>query len=158
MLRYRPFLILLITALSLNGSSQQPPAEIPPPTIRVTTHMVLVAVVVTDKQGNAVPGLRAEDFVHEENGKSQKIVSVTTPPQTEPAALPPGIYSNRAQFRSPGGPITVMLLDVINTAFSDQAYARRQTLSFVRDQYKPGQRMAVFHSDRFPERSAGLHQ
>jgi VWFA-related protein len=37
-----------------------------------------------------------------------------------------------------------MLLDVVNTAFSDQAYARRQMLSFVRDQYKPGQRMAVF--------------
>jgi VWFA-related protein len=106
--------------------------------------MVLVDVVVTDKQGNPVPGLRAEDFALEENGKSQKIISVTTPPQTEPAALPPGIYSNRAQFRSPGGPITVMLLDVINTAFSDQGYARRQMLSFVRDQYKPGQRMAVF--------------
>jgi len=144
MLRYRPLLIALITFLSLNGSSQQPPAEIPPPTIRVTTHMVLVDVVVTDKQGNAIPGLRGEDFALEENGKSQKIVAVTTPPQNEPAALPPGIYSNRAQFRSPGGPITVMLLDVINTAFSDQAYARRQMLSFVRDQYKPGQRMAVF--------------
>jgi len=145
-LRRNPRLIpIVLTAfLSLNGSSQQPPAEIPPPTIRVTTHMVLVDVVVTDKQGNPVPGLRAEDFALEENGKSQKIVAVTTPPQNEPAALPPGIYSNRAQFRSPGGPITVMLLDVINTAFSDQAYARRQMLSFVRDQYKPGQRMAVF--------------
>jgi VWFA-related protein len=38
----------------------------------------------------------------------------------------------------------VMLLDVINTAFSDQAYARRQMLKFVQDQYKPGQRMAVY--------------
>jgi VWFA-related protein len=142
--RCQPILIALITLVTLHGSSQQPPAEIPPPTIRVTTHMVLVDVVVTDKQGNAIPGLRAEDFALEENGKSQKIVAVTTPPQNEPTALPPGIYSNRAQFRSPGGPITVMLLDVINTAFSDQAYARRQMLSFVRDQYKPGQRMAVF--------------
>ena len=38
----------------------------------------------------------------------------------------------------------MLLLDVINTAFSDQAYARRQMLAFVRDQYKPGQRMAIF--------------
>src|SRR5256712_1221688 len=37
-----------------------------------------------------------------------------------------------------------MLLDAINTPFSDQAYARRQMLSFVQDQYKPDQRMAVF--------------
>jgi len=37
-----------------------------------------------------------------------------------------------------------MLLDAINTPFSDQAYARRQMLNFVQDQYKPDQRMAVF--------------
>ncbi len=140
----RRFLPVLIALFSINGSAQQSSNEIPPPTIRVTTHMVLVDVVVTDKQGSSVPGLKAEDFVVEENGKSQKIVAVTTPPQSEPATLPPGIYSNRPQFRSPGGPITVMLLDVINTPFSDQAYARRQMLSFVRDQYKPGQRMAIF--------------
>jgi len=46
--------------------------EVPPPTIRVSTHMVLVDVVVTDKQGKAVQGLHAEDFVIEENGKQQK--------------------------------------------------------------------------------------
>jgi len=49
--------------------------------------------------------------------------------------LPPGIYSNRPQYRSPGGPVTVMLLDAVNTPFSDQGYARRQMLSFVQKQY-----------------------
>src|SRR5438309_9441325 len=37
-----------------------------------------------------------------------------------------------------------MLLDAINTTFSEHDYARRQMLSFVQDQYKPDQRMAVF--------------
>lgn len=136
---------VLVLTFCLPASSQQNPSDVPPPTIRVTTHMVLVDVVVTDKQGNAVPGLHAEDFALEENGKPQKIAAFSLPAESAaPLSLPPGIYSNRAQFRSPGGPITLVLLDVINTAFSDQAYARHQMLNFVRDQYKPGQRMAIF--------------
>jgi hypothetical protein len=41
-------------------------ANVPAPTIRVSTHLVLVDVVVTDKQGKHVNGLRAEDFVLQE--------------------------------------------------------------------------------------------
>jgi len=109
--------------------------------------MVLVDVVVTDKQGNAITGLHPDDFIVEENSKAQKISSLTTPADNAPAAvpeLPPGIYSNRPQYRSPGAPITIMLLDALNTPFTDQAYARRQMLAFVKEQFKPSDRMAVF--------------
>jgi VWFA-related protein len=108
--------------------------------------MVLVDVVVTDKQGKAVPGLHPEDFVMEENGKAQKIAGVTTAAENAPhapAELPPGIYSNRPQYRA-SGPITVMLLDALNTPYTDQAYARRQMLRFVKEQFKVGDRMGVF--------------
>src|SRR5439155_21740949 len=140
-------------------AAQQTSTEVPAPTIRVTTHLVLIDAVATDKQGNPIAGLHPEDFVVEENGKAQKIATFAGPVQTAsaPASLPPGIYSNRSQYRSTGGPVTVMLLDAINTPFSDQAYARRQMLSFVQDQYKPDQRMAVFNSHRLTERIAGLH-
>ncbi len=138
----------MLAATSLFAQqAQQAPTPIPPPTIRVTTHMVLVDAVVTDKQGKAITGLKAEDFVIEERGKAQKIASLTTPADTAPAPgpqLPPGIYSNKPQYRSTGGPITVMLLDALNTPFTDQAYARRQMLAFVKDQFKPADRMAVF--------------
>ena len=137
---------LLLAASVGAQQSQQAAPSIPPPTIRVTTHMVLVDAVVTDKQGKAITGLRPEDFVVEENGKAQKIVSLTTPADNAPPAapLPPGIYSNRPQDRSPGRPITVMLLDAVNTPFTDQSYARRQMLEFVKEQFKPADRMAVF--------------
>src|SRR5437667_12517119 len=126
-------------------AAQQTSTELPAPTIRVTTHLVLIDAVVTDKQGNPIAGLRPEDFVVEENGTAQKIATFAGPVESTagPASLPPGIYSNRSQYRSTG-PVTVMLLDAINTPFSDQAYARRQMLSFVQDQYKPDQRKAVF--------------
>jgi VWFA-related protein len=38
----------------------------------------------------------------------------------------------------------VLLLDAANTPFKDQAYARQQMLKFVKEQYQPGQRIAVF--------------
>jgi VWFA-related protein len=107
--------------------------------------MVLVDVVVTDKQGKPISGLHPEDFVIEENGKQQKIAAFTTPAENSPApeTLPPGIYSNRAQYRSPGMPITVLLLDAINTPFKDQAYARNQMLKFAKENLKPNERVAV---------------
>ena len=141
-------LLAMLAAQNAVLAQQSPDAQVPAPTIRVTTHMVLVDVVVTDKQGKPVLGLEPENFALEENGKAQKIAAFVTPEQNQPPApgptLPPGIYSNRAQYRAPGGPITVLLLDATNTQFKDQAYARRQMLRFVREQYKPGQRMAVF--------------
>ena len=138
----------LFACFAVPALAQTPPASEPPaPSIRVTTHMVLVDVVVTDKQGKPVPGLHPEDFVMEENGKVQKIANMATPAENAPhppAELPPGIYSNRPQYRSAGGPITVMLLDALNTPFTDQAYARGQMLRFLKEQYKPGERMGIF--------------
>jgi VWFA-related protein len=135
--------VSVVTCLQAQAPSG---SEVPPPTIRVSTHLVLVDVVVTDKQGKPVSGLHADDFTVEENGKQQKISTFATPEENNatPPALPPGIYSNRAQYRSPGGPITVLLLDAINTPFKDQAYARFQMLKFVKENFKPGERMGVF--------------
>jgi len=81
-------------------AAQQTSTEVPAPTIRVTTHLVLIDAVVTDKQGNPIAGLHPEDFVVEENGKAQKIATFAGPVQTAsaPASLPPGIYSNRSQI------------------------------------------------------------
>ena len=130
----------------LHAQSQRAASEPPIPTIRVNTHLVLVDVVVTDKSGKRVQGLKAEDFNLQEKGKNQKISVFTSAAENKQAAapkLPPGIYSNKPEYRSPGGPVVVILLDAVNTPFKDQAYARQQMLEFVRNQYKPGQKTAV---------------
>jgi len=146
--RLRQSAIFLLAGVALSAQqAQQAAPTIPAPTIRVTTHMVLVDAVVTDKQGKPITGLKPDDFVVEESGKPQKIASLTSAAENGAGGaqvLPPGIYSNEAQYRSPGAPITVMLLDALNTSFTDQAYARRQMLAFVRDQFKPTDRMGVF--------------
>ena len=142
--------LLALVSMVTGGWFQSPaPSEskIPVPTIRVSTHLVLIDVVVTDKQGKPVSGLRPEDFMVQEKGKTQKVAFFTSPgeAQRRPAPqLPPGIYSNKPEYRSPGGPLVVLLLDAANTPFKDQAYARQQMLRFVREEYKPGQRTAIF--------------
>jgi len=139
---------ILAIAMIAGGWFQAAPStsEVPAPTIRVSTHLVLVDVVVTDKQGKPVTGLHQEDFVVQEKGKNQKIAFFTSqrePQSQPPPVLPPGIYSNKPEYRSPGGPVVVLLLDAANTPFKDQAYARQQMLKFVKEEYKPGQHTAV---------------
>src|SRR4051812_14791734 len=137
---------LLISTTKVQGQGPTSNQAGATPTIRVNTRLVLVDVVVKDKKGNAITGLKAEDFSVQEKGKTQKIAFLTTPGEAEKQAaseLPPGIYSNRPEYRSPGGPLTILLIDAANTPFKDQAYARQQMLQFIKQQYKPGQRMAV---------------
>jgi hypothetical protein len=72
------------------------------PTIRVNTRLVLVDVVVTDRKGQPVTGLKPEDFVLEENGKKQKISTFTTPEDTAKPRRPrryPGHLLQRSRLR-----------------------------------------------------------
>jgi VWFA-related protein len=118
------------------------------PLFRASTHLTLLDVVVTDKNGNPVAGLRLEDFTLKEDGKGQTIASLTPPnaaqSQASPPPLPPNVYSNAPAYRLPGTTPTVIVLDAVNTPSTDQFYARREMLSYVKQQYKPGQRMAIF--------------
>ncbi|HYU46075.1 MAG TPA: VWA domain-containing protein [Terriglobales bacterium] len=131
---------------SLLSAQQASPTEVPSITIRATTRLVVVDVVVTNKQGQPVPGLKAEDFTVEENGKKQKI-SVFVPPlvtsQKAPTAAPPGILSNHPENVGPAGIPTVLILDAANSPFKDQAYARSQMLKYVVEQGQSGHPIAV---------------
>jgi VWFA-related protein len=126
--------------------TQESNSAVPSFTIRANTRLVLVDVVVRDKKGEPVTGLKAEDFTVEENGKKQKI-SVFVPPgiasRTAAAPTPAGIFSNHPEDVSPAGIPMVLLLDAANSAFKDQAYARSQMLKYVLEQGQPGRPMAV---------------
>lgn len=140
--------LAVLTVVSTLFSQAQAPQGAPPPSVRVSTRLVLVDVVVRDKQGKPVTGLKPEDFTLQEKGKAQKIAFFSTPEdaarKAEAPQLAPGIYSNKPEFRSPGGPVTAIVLDAANTPFQDQAYARQQMLKYVREQLKSGQKIGVF--------------
>src|SRR4051812_45759097 len=64
----------LVLALLALGVSAAPPQD-QPYKISVTTEVVLVNVVVRDKDGKPVTGLKRDDFVVTEDNKPQTIAS-----------------------------------------------------------------------------------
>ena len=127
-------------------AQQEGSSEIPTATLRAETRLVVVDAVVTDKKGQPVTGLQADDFTVEENGKKQKI-SVLVPPRADNTRsltqVPPGVLSNHPEHVSPSGPPTVLILDVLNSQFKDQAYVRSQMLKYVTEQIQVGHPMAI---------------
>src|SRR6202451_970906 len=111
-------------------------AQMPEPVIRTTTRLVQVNVIVT-KNGAPVPGLKKEDFQVFDNGKQQEIRQFSEDTRavlpTAAAPLPPGTFTNQLEQRS-GTPaaVTAILLDGVNTKFSDQTYARKQVVEFLK--------------------------
>jgi VWFA-related protein len=147
----RPVIALSLIANLLAGpvllSAQQGSTDVPGITIRANTRLVVVDVVVTDKKGQPVTGLKAEDFTLEENGKKQRISVFAAPgaaSASPQSSTPPGVLSNHPEDVGPkAGVATVLLLDAANSPFKDQAYARSQMLKYVVEQGQSGHAMAV---------------
>jgi VWFA-related protein len=144
------FLAALLPASAL-WPQQAPPPESPAATLRVTTHLVLVDVVVYDKHGDHVTHLTSSDFTVLDHGKPQKIsifsderagdspaVKAAPPP-----ALPPGVFTNRPAYHLPEGPPTILLLDGLNTAIGDQLSSHDYMLRYLRTQLNEGQRTSI---------------
>ncbi|MBZ5718942.1 MAG: VWA domain-containing protein [Acidobacteriia bacterium] len=129
--------------------AQEAVSDIPGPTIRASTRLVLVDVLVTDKTGRPVTDLAAQDFALLEEGKPQALATFaperpqTPTPRKNLPALPPDVYTNRPTYRAGPGPLTILLLDALNTTVGDQSYARREMLDYLHTQLQPGRRMAV---------------
>jgi VWFA-related protein len=145
--------VCLLLSVALNAApfpQQATPEELTIPSVRVNTRLVLVSAIVTDKSGQRVRDLKQDDFAVFENGKPQKISAFhfesrgfEAAPKAVPA-LPQDVYTNRPEYNMPQGPLTVILLDGINTAVADQASARMQVLKYLGTQLQPGQRVSVY--------------
>src|SRR5258706_8293910 len=135
------FPCLLLPALCLIAQDQNQP------TIRVTTRLVQVNVVVHDKKGEPLSDLKRDDFTILDKGKQQKVAvfavdSIDAPRKAWPK-LPPNIFSNRIQRADTPTSTTVILFDGLNTRFQDQAYARKQIVKFL-SEIQPHDRVALY--------------
>jgi VWFA-related protein len=109
--------------------------------------VVLVDVIVADGKGQFVPGLKAEDFAVKEDGKPQRVSGFNlylyqAPRALPPLQLPPNQYTNFTQ-QGPGGAVTILMRDVLNTPTLAQVYARKAMVEFLR-RLPPGQRVGLF--------------
>jgi VWFA-related protein len=137
------WLIAILLAAS-QGTAQTPQT----PVFRVSARLVQVSVVVHDTRGRPVSDLKKEDFTITEKGKAQQIsffsMASADRPAAPPAALPPHIFSNIfAEHTGVPTSVTVVLLDLLNTSWTDQLYARKALLKFL-GQIQPQDRIAIF--------------
>ena len=143
----------LTTALSAQTTATDSPIEPPQSpsssltTLNVTTRRVVVDVVVTDTNGKPVSGLAQQDFQVLENGKSQQVRSfeshASEPPTPVPHIdLPSNTFSNLSSAPQ-GGPVTVILYDLLNTPLDAQPYAHAELLKFLKERKQAGQ-VAIF--------------
>ena len=118
------------------AAAQEPVVPPPAVTLKATTRLVQVNVVVHDRKGTPVSDLKKEDFQIKVDGKVQPIsVFSLDSAGTLPASsekLPPNTFTNRLEQR-PGTPtgVTIILLDALNTKFADQAYAKQQVVKYL---------------------------
>jgi VWFA-related protein len=101
-------------------------------TIRTEAHIVVLDVIITDKNGAPVHGLTADDFVIREDGRPQTIQSLDEhagfPLQT--ASAP----ASNVHTNAPANGATVwnvVLFDQFNTPQADQQRARAQLVQFA---------------------------
>jgi VWFA-related protein len=126
------------------------------PVIKMTTRLLQVSVVVYDKKGDPVFDLTKDDFVLYDKGQEQKIrYFAKEADQPLPEDVPPqaeGAVSNRfVTFKVDGkvkvqplpDSLTVILLDGLNTKFTDQHSAKEAIIQFLK-QLHPGDRVAIY--------------
>jgi len=111
------------------------------PVFRSTTRLVQVDVVVTDKQGRPIPGLKQSDFTVMQDGKPQQVrvfephTGSTGGPGSTAAVntpkLPPNTYSNHPSAATADS-WTIVLFDLLNTPTADQEYSRKQLIELLR--------------------------
>ena len=121
-------------------------------TFQTQAQLVQLDVSVTDSSGRPITGLQQSDFTVLEDGQPQ-VIRAFEPhlPNTVQAAksaaapklnLPPNTFTNRVAA-PPEGPLSILLMDLWNTPVSDQAYARKQTIEFLKS-LPPGKTIAMY--------------
>src|ERR1700722_15533766 len=147
------FALLAILLLSSSTVPQSPQSSSQPPVpqdslvIRSTTRLVQVSVVVTDKQGRPITGLKKENFTLTDESNPQQIAffSAEAPrPSTPTTPLPKNVYTNRYELKGQDpGAVTVVLFDSLNTSPQDQEYVRQQVVKFLKN-LKPQDHVAIY--------------
>ena len=110
-------LVCVLTVQQAMAQGQQGSSGVP--TIRVNSRLVFLDVTVLDKKGHlVVKGLTKDDFTITEDKKPQRVFSFEAPETHEVDA--------NLEADNPNGkaPMTVFVLDLLNSSFADFAFIR----------------------------------
>jgi VWFA-related protein len=109
------------------------------PTLKVNARIVVLDVTVTDKAGRLVDNLTQKDFTVLEDKVPQSIRSFEPPsahamPGSTPEK-PVNLVHSAADLPKIGvAPVTILVLDELNTRFEDMSYGRNQLVKYLQNQ------------------------
>jgi VWFA-related protein len=131
--------ILLTVAITVALAGAQEPTSIPAApsaeqpnsyTLQVKAQEIVLDLVVTDSKGEPITGLKRYDFQVFEDNVPQAIDSLIPP--VSRMTPRPAIHSTAELDRmEPDAPVTLIVLDEINTRFQDEAFARYSLKRFL---------------------------
>lgn len=153
--------LLLCSALSLaQQTTPTPPVKEDENVVKISTSLVQLDVVVTDKKGNPVTNLKSEDFEVYENGKRQEITNFTYISSDKGAAEQPTNAKNpkgksdQYGFLSP--PLKLkpeqirrtyaIVVDDLGIGFNNIYWVRQALQKFVKEQMRNGDLAAIIRT------------
>ncbi|HEX8748831.1 MAG TPA: VWA domain-containing protein [Pyrinomonadaceae bacterium] len=154
--------LLLILSLIASTFAQTPvpgarePQAEQDEVVRITTNLVQVDAVVTDKKGRQVTDLKAEDFEITEDGRTQQVTNlsyVSTPVQPAAPAEQPVVEDKNAP---PAPPVPLrpeqvrrtmaLVVDDLGLSFDSIHHVRRALKKYVDEQMQPGDMVAIIRT------------
>ncbi|MDQ2855858.1 MAG: VWA domain-containing protein, partial [Acidobacteriota bacterium] len=122
--------------------------------VRISTNLVQIDAVVTDKNGKQVTDLKAGDFVVFQDGRPQKVTNLSyistqpgsvalteqRPSASSPATAPvPAVVLRPDQVRR----TIALVVDDLGLSFESTAFLRKTLTRFVNEQVQPGDLVAI---------------
>jgi VWFA-related protein len=137
-----------------------PPREDDDEVVRITTNLVQIDAVVTDRDGRQVTDLRAEDFELLENGRPREVTNFsyirTTTPNTDAAPSNEAALSARARNVPPVPPARLrpeqvrrtiaLVVDDLRMSAESIHFARQALRKYVDEQVQPGDLVAIIRT------------
>lgn len=151
---------LLTTSQIISISAQQRPPRPQDDVVTITTNLVQLDVIVTDKEGRQITDLKPEDFEIVENGKSQRIThfsyvaakanpsSATEDPEKVPessrkssGAIQPARIPREQVQRT-----YALVVDDLGLSFESLGYVRKALTGFLEQQVQPNDLVAILRT------------
>jgi len=128
-------LVMILFLGMASVAAQQPNAQESEPQYRTSTHLVLLDVTITDNTDRPFLNLTQKDFTVLEDGAPQQIETFEAPDAHASAAQPTTSGSSVLSHESlESAPVTVVVLDELNTTFKDTTFARFKLAKFLESQ------------------------
>lgn len=151
---------LLIASLVVSISAQQRPPRQRDDVVTITTNLVQLDVIVTDKEGRQVSDLKPEDFEVLENGKTQRLthfsyVAAKANPSsstadkeadTEPSRKPTGAIQPARVPREQVQRTYALVIDDLGLSFESFNFVRKALTNFLEEQIQPNDLVAILRT------------